>query len=345
AQGDGLAMAARAGAVIADPEFVQFHPTAINAGIDPAPLATEALRGDGATLVNGHGTRFMTALHDDAELAPRDIVARAVHRENASGRGAFLDCRAAIGDAFSTKFPSVFEMCRRVGIDPARELIPVAPAAHYHMGGVLTDACGRTSVDGLWACGEVASSGLHGANRLASNSLIEAVVFGARVAEDISGTHRVRSHASVKPSASKPGVSLESSPARTDALVARLRAAMSSHAGVVRTGEGLRGVFALIEDLASKARGNLALQNMLLAARFIVHGALMRRESRGGHFRSDMPVASEARDAVRTFLTLDDLARVDVTQVMMPVGDDADNVVPFPAVAGGAVTSLRAAHQ
>ena len=186
--GEGIAMAASAGAVIADAEFVQFHPTALDVGLDPAPLATEALRGEGAALVNGSGERFMAKLHKDAELGPRDIVARAVYSEVMSGRGAYLDCREAIGERLAETFPTFHAMCEAAGLDPLREPVPVAPAAHYHMGGVATDANGRTSVEGLWACGEVASTGVHGANRLASNSLLETVVFGALIAEDISGS-------------------------------------------------------------------------------------------------------------------------------------------------------------
>nr|HMN85587.1 L-aspartate oxidase [Bauldia sp.] len=172
-EGGGIGMAARAGAVIADPEFVQFHPTALNVGRDPAPLASEALRGDGATLVNAAGERFMLAVDPLGELAPRDVVARAIHAEIAAGRGAFLDCRAAIGAEFPEKFPTVYRSCREAGIDPVTEPIPVAPAEHFHMGGILTDANGRTTLDGLWACGETSSTGAHGANRLASNSLLE----------------------------------------------------------------------------------------------------------------------------------------------------------------------------
>ena len=180
-------MAARAGALIADPEFVQFHPTAVDVGRDPAPLATEALRGEGAIIVDRSGHRFMLDVHPDGELAPRDIVARAVHEAKISGRGAFLDCREAIGASFAERFPTVYAACMAAGVDPTRQPIPIAPAAHYHMGGVHVDGVGRTTLDGLWACGEVASTGAHGANRLASNSLLEAVVFAARVAEDIHG--------------------------------------------------------------------------------------------------------------------------------------------------------------
>ncbi len=198
ARGLGLAIAARAGAVIADPEFVQFHPTAIMVGRDPAPLATEALRGEGATLINGSGERFMLALHPLAELAPRDIVARGVFAEIAAGRGAFLDATQALGAHFAEKFPTVYASCLAAGIDPATQPIPVAPAAHYHMGGVAVDARGRTSLEGLWAGGEVASTGAHGANRLASNSLLEAVVYAARIAEDIDGQRTAGARASAR---------------------------------------------------------------------------------------------------------------------------------------------------
>src|SRR6266513_2095785 len=188
ASGLGLAIAARAGAVIADPEFVQFHPTAIMLGRDPAPLATEALRGEGATLINDKGERFMLARHPLAELAPRDIVARGVFAEIEAGRGAFLHAREALGANFAEKFPTVYASCMAAGVDPTKQPIPVAPAAHYHMGGISVDARGRTSLKGLWAGGEVSSTGAHGANRLASNSLLEAVVFAARIAEDIGGS-------------------------------------------------------------------------------------------------------------------------------------------------------------
>src|SRR5712675_1526738 len=177
ASGLGLAIAARAGAEIADPEFVQFHPTAIMIGRDPAPLATEALRGEG----------FMPARHPLAELAPRDIVARGVFAEIAAGHGVLLDATRALGAHFAEKFPTVYASCMSAGIDPAKQLIPVAPAAHYHMGGIAVDAHGRTSLRGLWAGGEVSSTGAHGANRLATNSLLEAVVYAARIADDIAG--------------------------------------------------------------------------------------------------------------------------------------------------------------
>ena len=161
--------------------------TAIAAGRDPAPLATEALRGEGAILINGRGERFMTGVHPDAELAPRDVVARAIHRQIMSDQPVFLDCREAVGAAFARRFPTVYGACAAAGIDPATQPIPVAPAAHYHMGGIASDASGRSSLPGLWVVGECAATGLHGANRLASNSLLEGLVFGARVADDVRG--------------------------------------------------------------------------------------------------------------------------------------------------------------
>ncbi len=197
-RGEGLGLAARAGALIADPEFVQFHPTAIAIGRDPAPLATEALRGEGAILVDETGRRFMLDVHKDAELAPRDVVARALHRELAAGHKTFLDCTKTIGASFEQRFPTVYGACKSAGIDPATQPIPVAPAAHYHMGGIASDADARASLDGLWVVGECAATGLHGANRLASNSLLEALVFGARAADDICAASRSASAVAIR---------------------------------------------------------------------------------------------------------------------------------------------------
>lgn len=305
ARGEAMAFAARAGAVIADAEFVQFHPTAIDVGADPAPLATEALRGEGAILVNDKGDRFMPRLHPDAELAPRDVVARAVFNEIAAGRHAFLDCRTAIGKRFPTAFPTVYAYCRAAGIDPVTELIPVAPAAHYHMGGIATDLRGRTSVSGLWAAGEVASTGLHGANRLASNSLLEAVVFGARVAADVK--------ALVTPTNAAPIAELRpvNRPRLADGSVrrtaiARLRRTMTDDVGVVRDAAGLRNALATLAEIESRAGADSVLANMALAGRLIAAAALKREESRGGHARRDFPNADPAF-AERTFMMARDL--------------------------------------
>ncbi len=292
ARGEGLGMAARAGALIADAEFVQFHPTAIAIGRDPAPLATEALRGEGAVLINDRGERFMTSAHPDAELAPRDIVARAMHRQIAAGQKVFLDCRDAIGEKFAGHFPTVHAAAASAGIDPARQPIPVAPAAHYHMGGIASDAHGRASLPGLWVAGECASTGLHGANRLASNSLLEGMVFGARVAEDIKNTV-TGSHASNPPPAPR-GLALPAPPHV-------LRAALSRLVGLERSAEGLGQALDVIDRLERDA-ASADLLNMLAAARLVTAAAMARTESRGAHWRSDFPQCE--KQGARSFITL-----------------------------------------
>lgn len=302
ARGEAIAMAARAGAVIADAEFVQFHPTAIDVGIDPAPLATEALRGEGAILVNDKGERFMLAVDPRAELAPRDVVARAVFAEIEAGRRPYLDCREAIGARFPEAYPTVYDHCRRAGIDPIHDLIPVAPAEHYHMGGIATDARGRSSVKGLWAVGEVASTGLHGANRLASNSLLEAVVFGENVADDIKSVLATGTLGHfVKPK--RVAGTRPADPALRAAAVTRMREIMTRYVGVVRNAKGLRTALAELQALEHECRDDTVLANMLLAARLITGSALSRKESRGGHYRSDFP-DSDPQLRRRTFITL-----------------------------------------
>ncbi len=289
-RGQALAMAARAGARIRDPEFVQFHPTAIDVGRDPAPLATEALRGTGAVLVDREGRRFLKDQHPAAELAPRDVVARGVHRARQSGRGAFLDARQAVGAAFPDRFPTVYAACRANGIDPRQQLIPVAPAAHYHMGGVATDLCGFTGVPGLFAVGECAATGAHGANRLASNSLLEGLVFGRRAGEAIGRAEpRTIAPGRADPPPNLPAPALQ-----------RLRQAMSAEAGVERCAAGLARLVDLIDDLT--ARHGPA--DPLVAARFVALAAWRRRESRGAHFRRDAPTTDAT--AQHTVLSLAD---------------------------------------
>jgi L-aspartate oxidase len=287
--GEGLGLAAMAGARVGDPEFVQFHPTAIDIGGDPTPLATEALRGEGAVLVNGRGERFMDLYHPDAELAPRDVVARAIHAERAAGRGAFLDAREAVGDHFPEEFPGVFAACMRGGVDPRNQPIPVMPACHYHMGGIVTDADGRTTLPGLFAAGECASTGVHGANRLASNSLVEAAVFGARAGR------------AAALEAGPEGAQLRYvlGPALPAEALQRLRKLMSRHAGVVRDARGLSVLLAEIDALEAE-HGRCA---SLAAARLVAACALLRRENRGAHFRADARAAANL-EPVRTFVTL-----------------------------------------
>jgi L-aspartate oxidase len=281
---------------------VQFHPTAIMVGRDPAPLATEALRGEGATLINDRGERFMLARHPLAELAPRDIVARGVFAEIAAGRGAFLDARAALGARFAEKFPTVHASCLAAGIDPATQPIPIAPAAHYHMGGIAVDAHGRTSLKGLWAGGEVSSTGAHGANRLASNSLLEAVVYAARIAEDIAGQE-------IEAPVSLPPVLVVPRNCALPALAEKnLRAMMTSHVGVIRDGESLEDAvraFAAIE----RDTGNIELRNMATTALLVAASAWSRRESRGAHCRSDYPNETAA-SARRTMTTLTEARQI-----------------------------------
>jgi L-aspartate oxidase len=292
-RGEGLGMAARAGAVITDAEFVQFHPTAIAIGRDPAPLATEALRGEGAILIDETGHRFMPAVHPDAELAPRDVVARAIHREIGRGRRVFLDCRQAIGAKFAAHFPTVYATCKSAGIDPTTQPIPVAPAAHYHMGGIETDARGRSSLEGLWAVGECASTGLHGANRLASNSLLEALVFGARAADDIRGTIRARVGSGLPPA---PERFAASAPPQA------LREAMTRNLGLERNEGDMRTALAAIAAVERAANGEPAILNMTATAKLVAAAAIGRQESRGAHFRTDYPQTNKM--AVRSRLTL-----------------------------------------
>ncbi|HEX3653174.1 MAG TPA: L-aspartate oxidase [Rhizomicrobium sp.] len=298
-RGEGLGMAARAGVAVADLEFVQFHPTAISIGRDPAPLATEALRGEGAVLIDETGRRFMPAVHADAELAPRDVVARAIHRQIARGHRVFLDCRESIGAKFLRAFPTVYAACVSAGIDPISEPIPVAPAAHYHMGGIATDANGRSSLKGLWAVGECASTGLHGANRLASNSLLEALVFGARAADDVRDNLTPRPHNGLPPA---PHHFALSPPPK------RLRDTMSRHLGLERDERGIREGLAGITAVERAANGELSLLNMTAAAKLVASASLVRRESRGAHFRSDYPQADDT--FARNILTLADAERI-----------------------------------
>jgi L-aspartate oxidase len=223
-----------------------------------------------------------------------------VFAELSAGRGALLDARKAIGDSFEQRFPSVHASCKGAGIDPARELIPVAPAAHYHMGGVLVDATGRTTLDGLWAAGEVASTGAHGANRLASNSLLEAIVYGARIAEDIAGLVPMP-QTLAWPDERHRGDETVATPEPTRER--ELRQLMSAHVGVIRDREGLIKALDTIQRMERESRNVPAMRNMATAALLVTAAALGREESRGGHYRSDFPETNPAL-AKRTFITL-----------------------------------------
>jgi len=292
-RGQGLALAARAGARLIDLEFMQFHPTAIDVAIaagrgknnEPMPLASEALRGEGAILIDNKGERFVD------ELQPRDVVAKAIWKKRSEGSAVFLDARNIAH--FSRRFAAVHKLCADNGIDPSSQPIPVAPAAHYHMGGVATDIRGRTNVKGLWAAGEVGCTGLHGANRLASNSLLEAAVMGRFAAEDMAGTE------SGSPENAKNLKAGNLMPHETPEQIARIRAVMSRGAGVCRTGEGLQQAVATLMPLAETSP-------TALAALMIVSAALKREESRGAHMRGDFPETSPAW-AKRMDFTLADI--------------------------------------
>ncbi len=292
AWGSGLALAARAGARLRDMEFVQFHPTALDCGRDPLPLVSEAVRGDGAVLVDEAGTRFMAGV-PGAELAPRDVVARAVWRHAAAGHRVFLDARAAIGDDFAARFPTVTALCAAAGIDPARQPIPVRPAAHYGMGGIAVDAAGRSTLEGLWACGEAASTGLHGANRLASNSLLEAAVCAGWVAQDLAG----------RPAGRPLRPEVRPMPRRPDP--APVRAVLSAGAGVLRDRDGLARAVAALLPLAE---GEGASADPAAVGLMIAMAALDRRESRGAHHRTDAPEADPAAARSRSVTLADTIA-------------------------------------
>ena len=298
--GQALGMAANAGARIADAEFVQFHPTAIKVDQDPSPLATEALRGEGAKLINRYGTRFMLHVHKDAELAPRDVVARAIFQQTQDGLGPMLDTRDALGKDILTKFPTVAKACLKAGIDPVARAIPVVAAAHYHMGGIATDLKGRSNLTGLWACGEASSTGLHGANRVASNSLLEALVFGSSCANDIKVTIGKIRHAP-----EVPAIEFLAGRSKIDsAALLQLRQIMNEHVGIVRSGAGLRDALRNIAEIEQMHEsGGDAWRNITATATLIATAALRREESRGGHYRLDFQ-GQYPGPARRSFFTL-----------------------------------------
>ena len=305
--GDGIAMALRAGVAVADVEFMQFHPTALHHPSMPRPLLSEALRGEGAVLRDENGEQFMVGEHALADLAPRDVVARAITRRlNEHGLDhLWLDARP-IPD-FATRFPTVYAACMRVGLDPTRDLLPVAPAAHYLSGGVCTDLDGATSLPGLWACGETACSGVHGANRLASNSLLDGLVFGSRTVEAIArgksspestgvlrgvlGLDGVATGAGRHAASSEVSDHVRTRRPADSARVARdeLQLAMTRGAGVLRDARSLSAVLAHIDAIHDSDPEFVNLRDVSLA---LVHAALAREESRGTQTRTDFPETS-----------------------------------------------------
>ena len=285
ATGDGFAVAHRAGVRLADMEFVQFHPTALDTPENPLQLISEAVRGEGAVLLNAQGHRFMPGRHRLAELAPRDVVAREIFRERQDGSPVYLDARH-LGAGFAKRFPGIFALCRARGIDPRTELIPVTPAAHYMMGGIVTDLVGRSSLARLYAAGEVSRTGVHGANRLASNSLLEGLVFAERVARDMVQTPRLMA----PPKRGRWEVPVLEDRGAAQVAADEVRTVMWEHAGIRRTARGLRiGLARLAEIEGRLPVGATEEINLVQTAQLIARGALLRKESRGGHFRSDFP--------------------------------------------------------
>jgi len=298
ATGDGVALGFHAGARVADLEFVQFHPTALNVPGAPRFLISEALRGDGGRLVNGRGEAFMTRYHRDGDLAPRDVVARSIMREmDSTGESVFLSLSHLDAEYVTRRFPTIADMCRQVRLDLARDPIPVSPAAHYVMGGVDTDQWGRTSLPGLFAAGEVACTGVHGANRLASNSLLEGLVFGARAAVAMQEPPAAALPGPDRRIAARtPPAGVGSSPLTTT----EVRDLMWKSVGLFRTREGMEDAVSKLD--ASYAAHRDALANaraddgdawkqfsLVTVARLIARAAVRRLESRGAHYRSDFP--------------------------------------------------------
>jgi len=295
ATGEGVAIAFRAGAQLTDMEFIQFHPTVFAREGSPRFLITEALRGEGAVLRNAAGDRFLVRAHPDAELAPRDVVARAIRKElDRTGLSSVnLDATAIPADRLYARFPTVTRFLATYGLDPARDLIPVAPMAHFMVGGVTTDIEGRTTVAGLYACGEVASTGVHGANRLASNSLLEGVVFGERVARHL--LHPTRGGPPLPAKMIEIARVSGSGRRGSAAAIEEVRSTLWNDVGIVRDARGLRSAIATFDRIAAEAEPGSSevppgpIANAALTASLIARAALRRTESRGAHFRSDHP--------------------------------------------------------
>ncbi|HWV24793.1 MAG TPA: L-aspartate oxidase [Thermomicrobiales bacterium] len=307
ATADGISMGLRAGADMADLEFTQFHPTVLNSpGIEPF-LISEAVRGEGAYLINGQGDRFMRDIDPRAELAPRNVVASAIQTQidDPTSGGVFLDLRHLDAAFVRGRFPTIAAYLAGAGLDLATNLIPIAPAAHYFMGGIVAGIDGRTSLPGLLAIGEVSCTGVHGANRLASNSLLEGLVFGINAADTVSGSSFTRTGSVIR----RDRPMAEADAIDHAGIRAALRQIMTSNVGVVRTADGLRQAIETIGCMpvpAQDTRASIEFRNMLLAASQIATSALTREESRGGHSRADFPATRPELDGVHQHVQVAD---------------------------------------
>lgn len=291
ATGDGMAMAYFAGAEMADMEFVQFHPTALNLENAPRFLLSEAMRGEGGILKNKYGERFMPRYDERAELAPRDIVARSIVAEmrRTGTRNVYLDMTALDRDFLKHRFPKIYETCAAFGLDIARDMLPVSPASHYCMGGIRTDLWGRSTVPGLYAAGEVSCTGVHGANRLASNSLLEGLVFGAR-----SGKAALLDNANAGAIrvGSQRDISTEQGTQLSTAVRKRVKRIMWERVGIIRDGDSLHRAIREFDQIAA-ATLSTSSRNFVSLAKLVAAAALWREESRGAHFRTDHPEQDE----------------------------------------------------
>jgi L-aspartate oxidase len=332
ATGDGIAAALAAGAELADMEFYQFHPTALSLPGVPRFLLSEALRGEGAWLVNAAGERFMHRYHALLELAPRDVVARAITREGTGGRPVHLDMRHVTGINLDARFPGISGFLHQHGFDMGRDLIPVRPAAHYLMGGVRTDVDGQTSLSGLHAAGEVACTGVHGANRLASNSLLEGLVFGARAAESMrrkSGVQMITTETEA------PMPTMERSLPPVEEAIQRLQQQMWEHAGLLRDAELLKSIdlsaamnYAEVVPSPQWTRRDYEARSLARVARAIVLCAVAREESRGAHYRNDFPRRDDTRFGTHSHLTGDAVS----FGPLLPVQSQGDPQPESPAL-------------
>ncbi len=302
ATGDGVCLAYRAGAELMDLEFVQFHPTVLYHPQNKTFLISEAVRGEGALLKNVHGKRFMPEYHELNELAPRDVVSRAIFEEmrKTGSTNVFLDITFKGKEYLKKRFPNIYKTCLSYGIDMSKDYIPVYSAEHYCMGGIKTDVFGRTNIPGFYACGEAACTGIHGANRLASNSLLEGLVFGHKISKEVSdylnGNNNKEIKVDIEYVSNRSGKKLD-----TDSAKKEIQNTMTENVGIIRSKNGLlnaldfvKGKLEMIEEMRSEKMEDFELQNIALLSRLITESALEREESRGAHFRSDFNKTDDA---------------------------------------------------